>query len=127
MKDTIKLVQTYYDRDILELPRQLELNLFDVTSIHGGGLTKRILVHTVDFSTISSIKALNAAWKKFSIGKKSRPDVAEYRRLLNTNIQNLHGDLVNGRYEHGKYQPFTICDPKQRQIHKATVRDRLVH
>lgn len=53
--------------------------------------------------------------------------MAEYQRLLKTNIQNLHGDLVNGHYEHGKYQPFTICDPKQRQIHKATVRDRLVH
>lgn len=32
-----------------------------------------------------------------------------------------------GNYEHGAYKPFTICDPKQRQIHKATVRDRLVH
>ncbi len=30
-------------------------------------------------------------------------------------------------YEHGRYQPFKICDPKQRQIHKANVRDRLVH
>lgn len=30
-------------------------------------------------------------------------------------------------YTHDVYQPFTICDPKQRQIHKATVRDRLVH
>lgn len=34
---------------------------------------------------------------------------------------------MNDGYEHGKYQPFTICDPKQRRIHKATVRDRLVH
>ena len=34
---------------------------------------------------------------------------------------------MSSRYEHGVYQPFTICDPKQRQIHKATVRDRLVH
>ncbi len=103
-----------------------ELNLFDMTSIHGG-LAKRSLVHTVDFSTISSIKALNAAWKKFSIGKKSRNDVADYQKYLKPNIQNLSEDITMGDYEHSKYQPFTICDPKQRQIHKATVRDRLVH
>ena len=127
MKGTIKLIQTHYDRDILKLPRQLELNLFDMASIHGGGLAKRSLVHTVDFSTISSIKALNAAWKKFSIGKKSRNDVADYQKHLKPNIQNLSEDIIMGNYEHGKYQPFTICDPKQRQIHKATVRDRLVH
>jgi retron-type reverse transcriptase len=54
-------------------------------------------------------------------------DVAEYQKQLKINIQNLHVDIASGNYEHGKYQPFMICDPKQRQIHKATVRDRLVH
>lgn len=32
-----------------------------------------------------------------------------------------------GTYRHENYQPFMICDPKQRKIHKAIVRDRLVH
>jgi retron-type reverse transcriptase len=53
--------------------------------------------------------------------------VAEYQKQLKINIQNLHADIAGSDYEHGKYQPFMICDPKQRQIHKATVRDRLVH
>ena len=28
---------------------------------------------------------------------------------------------------HGNYKAFNISDPKPRQIHKATVRDRLLH
>lgn len=43
------------------------------------------------------------------------------------NILRLHDDLVMGRYRHGGYRAFRISDPKPRQIHKASVRDRLVH
>ncbi|HWQ99945.1 MAG TPA: reverse transcriptase/maturase family protein [Candidatus Methylomirabilis sp.] len=32
-----------------------------------------------------------------------------------------------GTYHHGSYSPFVICDPKRREIHKASVRDRLLH
>jgi retron-type reverse transcriptase len=39
----------------------------------------------------------------------------------------LHEDLKQKRYEHGGYQAFKISDPKPRDIHKASVRDRLVH
>lgn len=39
----------------------------------------------------------------------------------------LHRLLDTGGYRHGTYQAFMICDPKQRQIHKATVQDRVVH
>lgn len=39
----------------------------------------------------------------------------------------LQTALKNRSYRHGGYEPFTICDPKQRQIHKANVRDRVVH
>ena len=47
-------------------------------------------------------------------------------RLMD-NILALHRDLANGTYTHGKYQAFRIADPKPRDIHKATVRDRLLH
>ncbi len=43
------------------------------------------------------------------------------------NIFSLHYDLINYRYKHGPYQAFNIYDPKPRNIHKAGVRDRLVH
>ena len=43
------------------------------------------------------------------------------------NILELHHDLANHTYKHGKYQAFRISDPKPRIIHKAQVRDRLLH
>ena len=39
----------------------------------------------------------------------------------------LHGDLANKTYKHGSYTAFKINDPKPRDIHKASVRDRLLH
>lgn len=42
-------------------------------------------------------------------------------------VLKLHEDLVSLRYLHGAYHAFKINDPKPRDIHKATVRDRLVH
>jgi len=43
------------------------------------------------------------------------------------NILGLHHDLKHHIYHHGSYQAFRINDPKPRQIHKASVRDRLLH
>lgn len=43
------------------------------------------------------------------------------------NLIALHDDLASGSYRHGGYHAFNICDPKPRNIHKASVRDRLVH
>lgn len=43
------------------------------------------------------------------------------------NILELHSKLVNKTYKHGSYQAFKINDPKPRDIHKATVGDRIVH
>ena len=81
----------------------------------------------MDFTDIGSIKALSAAWAKFARGKASRTDVQEYKSQLQKRVERLHHALMLGRYRHGLYQRFTICDPKTRQIHKATVEDRLVH
>src|SRR3989338_5128853 len=42
-------------------------------------------------------------------------------------IFSLHDDLRYFTYKHGAYQAFKINDPKPRDIHKASVRDRLLH
>lgn len=47
--------------------------------------------------------------------------------VLGTNIASLYTDLKNQTYVHGPYVEFNISDPKPRVIHKATVRDRVVH
>jgi len=46
---------------------------------------------------------------------------------LTDHILQLHQDLKDKTYRHGKYHAFKINDPKPRDIHKASVRDRLVH
>ncbi|HRY62961.1 MAG TPA: reverse transcriptase/maturase family protein, partial [Candidatus Paceibacterota bacterium] len=43
------------------------------------------------------------------------------------NLFQLHEDLKTKKYEHSKYVEFKISDPKPRIIHKAAVRDRLLH
>lgn len=43
------------------------------------------------------------------------------------NVLTLHRDLKDKAYLHGPYHAFSISDPKPRDIHKATVRDRLLH
>ncbi|OGJ60711.1 hypothetical protein A3C37_00765 [Candidatus Peribacteria bacterium RIFCSPHIGHO2_02_FULL_53_20] len=46
---------------------------------------------------------------------------------LMDNIVSLHWELKKKTYRHGPYHAFGINDPKPRHIHKASVRDRLVH
>ncbi len=67
------------------------------------------------------------AWKEFEKGKKNKKDVQIFSLHLMDNIFSLHSDLINHTYTHGSYQAFKINDPKPRDIHKATVRDRLLH
>lgn len=51
----------------------------------------------------------------------------EFEFSLEDSIFTLHGALARGMYQHSSYMPFRVCDTKPRQIHKATVVDRLVH
>lgn len=70
---------------------------------------------------------LFTAWEEFRRGKQSRKDVMQFEDRLEQHLFQLHRELHDGTYSHGSYSAFTICDPKQRRIHKATVRDRIVH
>lgn len=80
-----------------------------------------------DFESITSVDNLLEAWGEFVRGKKRKKDVQEFYANLMDNVFLLHEDLRNHTYKHGKYQAFNICDPKPRNIHKASVRDRLLH
>lgn len=76
---------------------------------------------------ICCTKNLFTAWRTFKRGKQYKHDVMEFERHLEDNIFQLQAQLLEGRYLHDAYTPFTIFDPKRRQIHKACVKDRLVH
>ncbi len=59
--------------------------------------------------------------------KRRRKDLTAFSLHLTDNLVGLQRDLAGKIYRHGTYQPFKISDPKPRDIHKAIVRDRLVH
>lgn len=67
------------------------------------------------------------AWREFLAGKKRRHDVAAFQTRLIDRLFGLQRQLARKTYAHQGYQAFNISDPKPRNIHKATVRDRLVH
>ncbi|MBU2219233.1 reverse transcriptase/maturase family protein, partial [Patescibacteria group bacterium] len=80
-----------------------------------------------EYNNIISIENLLVSWQEFLRGKRKRKDVAEFLLHFSENIFKLHKELADKTYRHGGYQAFKINDPKPRDIHKASVRDRLVH
>jgi hypothetical protein len=84
--------------------------------------TKKLTVEN-----IISVENLLLAWREFVCGKKDRKDVMEFSLCLSENIFDLHYSLKSKTYTHGGYHAFKISDPKPRDIHKASVRDRLSH
>ena len=79
------------------------------------------------FEDIISLENLLKAWMEFLSGKKYKKDVASFSLHLMDNLRVLHDELSTQKYKHGGYKAFKISDPKPRDIHKATVRDRIVH
>jgi RNA-directed DNA polymerase len=51
----------------------------------------------------------------------------EFELNLEDHLFKLHYDLKNNNYRHGGYFSFFVQDPKRRHIHKASVRDRVLH
>ena len=70
---------------------------------------------------------LHLAWREFICDKKNKQDVGNFLIFLSKNIYDLYLDLKDKTYKHGDYIQFSINDPKPRIIHKAIVRDRLLH
>jgi retron-type reverse transcriptase len=85
----------------------------------------KCFTHTYD--DIICVDNLLSASEEFIRGKKKRKDVQAFQMHLMDNILKLHVELKNQIYIHGAYGAFNISDPKPRNIHKARVRDRLLH
>jgi retron-type reverse transcriptase len=79
------------------------------------------------YNEIISPQNLFLAWDEFKKNKRKKKDVQRFEWKLEENIFQLHRDLKSKKYKHGPYTSFHIQDPKQRHIHKATVRDRVLH
>jgi RNA-directed DNA polymerase len=79
------------------------------------------------YDDIITLSNIYKAWNQFKIGKQYKPDVALFSKRLDVELYNIYRDLQNLSYSHSPYTHFTITDPKSRDIHKALVRDRIVH
>ena len=88
--------------------------------------TSRTFGHNA-FNNIISVENLLISWREFLKGKRKRSDVCEFSLNLCDNVFNLHKKLASKEYKHGEYFAFKINDPKPRDIHKASVEDRLIH
>lgn len=87
----------------------------------GGGSTSSL------HQKIIAQENLFAAWREFQNGKTTKTDVLAFAENFEEQLFSLADDLSNHNYIHGTYKAFTVCDPKRRNIHKACVRDRVLH
>ncbi len=83
--------------------------------------------HNSLFEEIISLPNIFCAWREFQKDKRNRDDVKEFSATAEESIFELRNDLMRGTYTHGSYKEFWVCDPKRRLIHKACVKDRLLH
>ncbi|MFH1611029.1 MAG: reverse transcriptase/maturase family protein [Patescibacteria group bacterium] len=80
-----------------------------------------------NYVDIIGLNNLYKAWEEFVVGKANKDDVQLFALNLFDNVAKLHDDLLDRTYKHSGYYSFFINDPKRRHIHKAEVRDRLLH
>lgn len=79
------------------------------------------------FDTLIQPENLFYAWEEFKRGKGHKKDILAFEKNLESEIFKLCRELKTGVYKHGDYESFFISDPKRRHIHKAIVRDRILH
>ena len=100
-------------------------------STTAGGGNRNIIIMKIqlrhNFEDIINIDNLLEAFKEFVKGKRGKHNVQEFSFQLMDNIFALNAELLDHTYKHGGYRAFNISDPKPRNIHKASVRDRLLH
>jgi retron-type reverse transcriptase len=97
-----------------------------VISLRGGGE-----IHskncTIRYEDIVTFENLLEAWGDFVNGKRKREDINVFAQHLSDNLFDILNELKSDSYTHGVYEEYVICDPKKRIIHKASVKDRVVH
>jgi len=73
------------------------------------------------------LKNIWQSWLNYRKGKKFSRKLLQFQYNLESEILRLHTDLNTGKYKHGSYRKFVICDNKRREISVAPIRDRIVH
>jgi len=84
------------------------------------------MIHN-EFDKIINLENIFRAWSVFRAGKEKKVEVLFFEGNIEDNLFSLYFSLKNGIYQHQAYEYFKISDPKKRDIHKASLRDRIVH
>lgn len=74
-----------------------------------------------------SLKNIWQSWLIFRQGKNFTEELHAFQYHIERNLYALFQDLNNGKYQHGGYNKFVVCDNKRREISVASIRDRVVH
>ena len=98
----------------------LILGIMEIVWLGGGR-------HSLNYYDVICVENLFLAWEEFRKGKRAKSDVAKFELNLEESIFDLHKKLLSGNWEPDPYQVFFVQDPKLREIHKASVRDRILY
>ena len=79
------------------------------------------------YGRICDYANLLSAFGKVRRGKQDRPDIREWTQNLEARLNALLADLREGHCRFGDYYVFMVHDPKERTIHAASVRERVIH
>jgi len=91
-----------------------------------GDFRRRVISHNL-YEKIANIGNLLISWQEFKKGKMCKKDVQIFALDVEEELFQLYQELKMETYTHGGYASFYITDPKLRLIHKALVRDRVLH
>jgi retron-type reverse transcriptase len=93
----------------------------------GGGIKRHNFEKINNYGDLITLENLFSSWREFKKGKSKRKDILEFEFNLEDNLFQLYQELKNKTYKHSKYASFYVQDPKLRHIHKAEIRDRIIH
>ena len=89
-------------------------------------IKKEMITHKNLFQKVVGLGNIYAAYLKARKGKRNKKEVLEFEYNLENNLLGIQNDLINGKYEVGKYYKFVIFEPKKRIIYALPFRDRIV-
>ncbi len=78
------------------------------------------------YEQLLSFENMYKAYLLAAKGKRGKPEVANFSTNISQEIWSLIEELQDGTYKIGKYNKFTIYDPKEREIQSLPFRDRVV-
>ncbi len=83
--------------------------------------------HNNLYSHIHDFENLHLAFRKASRGRRFTAEVLRFQSNIEESLIAIQNELIQGTYEPKPYRTFTIYEPKERIIHVAPFRDRIIH